>query len=242
MINNAGHTEDKFYSLLFNGSTAFMSIAGSDTFTSGLDVEFTMVTSLRLLSDTALQTLYSSYHGGGVPADDRNIWLLFNSSNEIQLSIRTGATSEVWKTTNTFTAGSDYLIALRVSALSNTVELDVNGVSQTFSTAGTVPNPIQAQTTITPSIMANTNTGGGPSFLANGELYYWALSSKLLSNAEVLALDKGFMNVTDQLEYEVDASKLYVNSPIGGNIYITNDNYSSASYLTKNNPLGALTA
>jgi len=241
VINNAGHTEDKFYSLLFNGSTAFMSIAGSDTFTSGLDVEFTMVTSLRLLSDAALQTLYSSYTSSGVTSN-RNIWLLFNSSNEIQLSIRTGATSEVWKTTNTFTAGSDYLIALRVSALSNTVEIDVNGVSQTFSTAGTVPNPIQAQTAITPSIMANTTTGGGPSFPTNGELYYWALSSKLLSNAEVLALDKGFMNVTDQLEYEVDASKLYVNSPIGGNIYITNDNYSSASYLTKNNPLGALTA
>jgi len=239
MINAAGHTAYKFKYLESDGVIDNIKVTGSDSFTSGTDVEFTMVIALSLNSDSSDQVLYSSWAAAGT-SNNRNILFRFMSSNKLQLLIRTGATSEVWETTNTFTAGSDYLIVLRVSALSDTFEIDVNGVSQSFSTAGTVPNPIQAQTLVVPMILASPNLGGGPTTPLHCDFYYWTIHSRLLTNGEVSGLLLGENNVDDDLEYSIPAAGLFINSYTGGNIYKHNDRASSLSFLTINHQLNAL--
>ena len=104
MINAAGHTAYKFKYLESDGVIDNIKVTGSDSFTSGTDVEFTMVIALSLNSDSSDQVIYSSWASAG-GANNRNILFRFMSSNKLQLLIRTGATSEVWETTNTFTAG-----------------------------------------------------------------------------------------------------------------------------------------
>ena len=62
MINNVGHTGAKLWACEFDGVDDFMSVSGSDSFTSGSNIDFSITISINLLTQGATQVLYSSYN------------------------------------------------------------------------------------------------------------------------------------------------------------------------------------
>ena len=241
MINNVGHTGAKLWACEFDGVDDFMSVSGSDSFTSGSNIDFSITISINLLTQGATQVLYSSYHSGGAPADDRNIQIALLANNTFRVLIRDGGTARQWRTTTTYGTG-EHNFTVTVSTTGNQVLLYDNGVAQTFTTTDTVPNPILSQTAITPAIMSSVLGGGGPAVPVHAELYYFALHSDVLTPGEVATLDKGYMSISDNLEYYICTSDFYINAVTGCNIYGTNDNFSGQTFLTSNVPIGALTA